>query len=202
MAGIDGQVRADRFVKVVPKRKDEKKRNSADIFYLVDNSGSISEDELSIVFRELISLERNPNLDIRKSAFTYFSVDFLDNRIRVWDRDTPDKKRLQLITRVDGEDPSGGTNIGRSVVHVTELRKLGGKYRDLYSSMDPRTLIIVFTDGVDDTWGTIGQLPQYIKDKIVFVIMNVPSGSWGFDTIVPSIIKCGIPARNIICINK
>ena len=201
-AGIDGKERADRFMKIVPKRKEEKKRNTADIFYLVDNSGSISEDELSIVFRELMSLERTPTLDIRKCAFTYFSDDFLDNRIRVWDRDTPDKKKMKLITRVPGEDPSGGTNIGKSVVHVTELKKLGGQFRDLYSSVDPRTLIIVFTDGIDNTWDIIGKLPQYIKDKILFVIMNVPSGSWGFESIVPSIVACGIPERNIICINK
>ena len=196
-----GTDRADRFEKIVDIEVEEKKRRSADIFYLVDNSGSISDKDLQIVFRELIGLETKTGLDIRKSAMTYFSDDFLENRIRLWYKETSAKEKMGLVRRTPG-DPTGGTNIGASVVHVTELKKSKNRHmRELYSTSNPRTLIIVFTDGIDDTYGLIGRLPKRIREKIVFIIMNTESGSWGFKNIIPKIISNGIPQRNIVCID-
>ena len=197
--GID---RADRFEKIEDFKVEEQRRKSADIFYLVDNSGSISDEDLQIVFRELIGLETRTGLDIRKAAMTYFSDDFLEDRIRLWYKDTTAKEKMRLVKRVAGKDPSGGTNIGKSVVHVTELKKSKNRHmRELFSTSNPRTLIIVFTDGIDDTYGMIGKLPKKIREKILFVIMNQESDSWGFKAIIPKIIQNGVPAKNIVCID-
>jgi hypothetical protein len=154
------------------------------------------------VFRELIGLETRTGLDIRKAAMTYFSDDFLEDRIRLWYKDTTPKEKMRLVKRVAGKDPSGGTNIGKSVVHVTELKKSKNRHmRELFSTSNPRTLIIVFTDGIDDTYGMIGKLPKKIREKILFVIMNQESDSWGFKAIIPKIIQNGVPAKNIVCID-
>lgn len=199
--GID---RADRFEKIEDFKVEELRRMSADIFYLVDASGSIGDRELQIVFRELIGLETRTGLDIRKAAFTYFSDDFLEDRIRLWYRDTAPKEKMKLVKYVSGKDPGGGTNISGSVNHVVNLKKSKNRHlRNLYSTSNPQTLIIVFTDGCEGgSYATIGALPQKIRKKIIFVVMNTESDSWGFKSVVPQIIKdAQIPEKNVICID-
>ncbi len=133
---------------------------------------------------------------------TYFSDDFSEDRIRLWYRDTPKKERMRLLKRVRGEDVSGGTNIGLSVVHVTQLRKSPNlKMRNLYSIYKPQTLIIVFTDGEDSSksYGMISKLPLQIRYKIIFIILNNKSR---FNEIVNYAVNiANIPERNVVCID-
>ena len=133
---------------------------------------------------------------------TYFSDDFSENRIRLWYRDTPKKERMRLLKRVRGEDVTGGTNIGLSVVHVTQLRKSPNlKMRNLYSIYKPQTLIIVFTDGVDssDSYAMISKLPLQIRYKIIFIILNNKNYFNKYVNYAVNI--ANIPERNVICID-
>jgi hypothetical protein len=198
------EYRDDWSEKVVPYKLDLEARNSADIFYLVDASGSISDTDLQIVFRELIGLEIKEDLDIRKSAFVYFSDNFDESRIRVWYKDTDDKEKMRMVKYVSGKDAYGGTDISGSIVHVTQLKKSKNRaMRDLYSRTDPMTLIIVFTDGCEGgSFAQVGNLPRSIRDKIVFVILNTESEGWGFNTVVPQIIQSAkVAPKNIVCID-
>lgn len=199
-----GTDRADRFEKIEDFTVEEKKRMSADIFYLVDASGSISDEDLQIVFRELIGLETKTGLDIRKAAFTYFSDDFREDRIRVWYRETSPKEKMKMVKHVQGKDVGGGTNISGSVKHVVDLRKSKNhELRHLFSVTEPQTLIIVFTDGLEGgSFSDIANLPPKIRKKIIFVIMNQENDSWGFKTVVPHIIQdAQVPEKNIVCID-
>lgn len=196
--------RADWNEKIVPYKVEMETRNSADIFYLVDASGSISDTDLQIVFRELIGLEIKEDLDIRKSAFVYFSDNFDESRIRVWYKETDDKEKMRMVKYVSGKDAAGGTDISGSIIHVTQLKKSKNRaMRDLYSRTDPMTLIIVFTDGCEGgSFEKVGALPRSIRDKIVFVILNTESEGWGFNTVVPQIIQTAkVAPKNIVCID-
>lgn len=198
------EYRDDWSEKVVPYKLELEARNSADIFYLVDASGSISDKDLQIVFRELIGLEVKEDLDIRKSAFVYFSDNFDESRIRVWYKETDDKEKMRMVKYVSGKDAYGGTDISGSIVHVTQLKKSKNRaMRDLYSRTDPQTLIICFTDGCEGgSFSQVGALPRSIRDKIVFVILNTESESWGFNSVVPQIIQSAkVAPKNIVCID-
>ena len=190
-----GIERADRYELVNPKKDVERTRNSADVFYLVDASGSIGKRELYRTFSEVIALESRSDMNIKKSAFTYFADDFDENRIRVWYKEDSKKKKMELIQYVDGQDVGGGTEIAGSVVHVTKLK------RQFYSPNNPKTLIIVFTDGVDYNFDKLKTLPERIIRNLVFIIMNQPSNDWGFDTIIQKLLSAGVVEKNIVCID-
>ena len=187
-----GFVRPDRFEKITPKKREELSKNSADIFYLIDSSGSISKRDLYRAFSEIIALETRDEMNIRKSALTYFACDFDENRIRVWFRDDTKKKKMELVQYEDGKDVGGGTEIAKSVVHVTKLPK------KFYSRANPRTLIIVFTDGEDYEWEPIKNLPEDIKKRTVFVILNKQDR---FESIVKNILACGILEKYVVCVD-
>lgn len=190
-----GIERADRYEMVNPKKDVERTRNSADVFYLVDSSGSIGKRELYRTFSEVIALESRPDMNIKKSAFTYFADDLDENRIRVWYKEDSKKKKMELIQYVDGLDVGGGTEIAGSVIHVTKLKK------QFYSASNPKTLIIVFTDGVDYSFDKLKTLPERIIRNLVFIIMNTPNDSWGFDSIIPKLLSAGVVEKNIVCID-
>lgn len=190
-----GIERADRYELVNPKKDVERTRNSADVFYLVDASGSIGKRELYRTFSEVIALESRSDMNIKKSAFTYFADDFDENRIRVWYKEDSKKKKMELIQYVDGLDVGGGTEIAGSVVHVTKLK------RQFYSPNNPKTLIIVFTDGVDYSFDKLKTLPERIIKNLVFIIMNKPGDGWGFDDIIPRLLSAGVVEKNIVCID-
>lgn len=187
-----GFVRPDRFEKITPKKREELSKNSADIFYLIDSSGSISKRDLYRAFSEIIALETRDEMNIRKSALTYFACDFDENRIRVWFRDDSKKKKMELVQYEDGKDVGGGTEIAKSVVHVTKLPK------KFYSRANPRTLIIVFTDGEDYEWEPIKNLPEDIKKRTVFVILNKADR---FEDIVKNILACGVLEKYVVCVD-
>ena len=190
-----GIERLDRYELVNPKKDIERKRDSADIFYLVDSSGSIGKRELYRTFSEVIALESRSGMNIKKSAFTYFALDIDENRIRVWYKEDSKKKKMELIQYVDDLDVGGGTNIAGSVVHVTKLKK------QFYSSNNPKTLIIVFTDGVDYNFDKLKTLPERIIRNLVFIIMNQPGNGWGFDVVIPKLRAAGVVEKNIVCID-
>ena len=190
-----GIERADRYELVNPKKDIERTRNSADVFYLVDASGSIGKRELYRTFSEVIALESRPDMNIKKSAFTYFALDIDENRIRVWYKEDSKKKKMELIQYVDGLDVGGGTEIAGSVVHVTKLK------RQFYSPNNPKTLIIVFTDGVDYSFDKLKTLPERIIKNLVFIIMNKPGDGWGFDVVIPKLLAAGVVEKNIVCID-
>ena len=190
-----GIERLDRYELVNPKKDIERKRDSADIFYLVDSSGSIGKRELYRAFSEVIALESRSGMNIKKSAFTYFALDIDENRIRVWYKEDSKKKKMELIQYVDDLDVGGGTNIAGSVVHVTKLKK------QFYSSNNPKTLIIVFTDGVDYNFDKLKTLPERIIRNLVFIIMNQPGNGWGFDVVIPKLRAAGVVEKNIVCID-
>lgn len=190
-----GIERLDRYELVNPKKDIERKRDSADIFYLVDSSGSIGKRELYRTFSEVIALESRSGMNIKKSAFTYFALDIDENRIRVWYKEDSKKKKMELIQYVDDLDVGGGTNIAGSVVHVTKLKK------QFYSPNNPKTLIIVFTDGVDYNFDKLKTLPERIIRNLVFIIMNQPGNGWGFDVVIPKLRAAGVVEKNIVCID-
>lgn len=190
-----GIERLDRYELVNPKKDVEIKRNSADVFYLVDSSGSIGKRELYRAFSEVIALESRSNMNIKKSAFTYFGPDIDENRIRVWYKEDSKKKKMELIQYVDDLDVGGGTDIAGSVVHVTKLK------RQFYSPNNPKTLIIVFTDGVDYNFDKLKVLPERIIRNLIFIIMNTPNKEWGFNTVIPKLLAVGVLEKNIVCID-
>lgn len=190
-----GIERLDRYELVNPKKDVERKRNSADVFYLVDASGSIGRRELYRAFSEVIALESRSDMNIKKSAFTYFALDIDENRIRVWYKEDSKKKKMELIQYVDDQDVGGGTDIAGSVVHVTKLKK------QFYSSNNPKTLIIVFTDGVDYNFDKLKVLPERIIRNLIFIIMNTPNKTWGFDVVIPKLLSVGVLEKNIVCID-
>lgn len=188
-----GFSRADRYEKVNPRNDVLPSKNSADVFYLIDNSGSISERDLYRTFSEVLALECRKDMNIRKSALTYFSDDIDESKIRVWYKEDSKKKKMELMEQ--NGDVCGGTQIAKSVVHVTQLKK------QFYSRNNPRTLIIVFTDAVDYDWDGIAKLPDDIKRRLIFIVLNGPGSGWGFDTVIPNILNAGISDKNIVPID-
>ena len=186
-------VRADRFEKVNPRNDILPAKNSADVFYLIDNSGSISNRDLYRSFSEVLALECRKDMNIRKSALTYFSDDIDESKIRVWYKEDSKKKKMELMQQ--NGDVCGGTEIAKNVVHVTKLKKA------FYSRNNPRTLIIVFTDAVDYAWDGIKNLPDDIKKRLIFIVLNGPGSGWGFDTVIPNILGAGISEKNIVPID-
>ena len=188
-----GFSRADRYEKVNPRNDVLPSKNSADVFYLIDNSGSISSRDLYRTFSEVVALECRKDMNIRKSALTYFSDDIDESKIRVWYKEDSKKKKMELMQQ--NGDKCGGTQIAKSVVHVTQLKK------QFYSRTNPRTLIIVFTDAVDYDWEGVKNLPDDIKKRLIFIVLNGPGSGWGFDGVIPNILNAGISEKNIVPID-
>ena len=188
-----GSNRLDKY-ELVHRREIEVNR-AADIFYLVDASGSIGKRELYRVFSEVMDIEQRKTMTIRKSAFTYFAdgIDF--NRIRLWEKDTTKSKKMKLITYEPGKDVGGGTEIAGSIIQVT---KSGKKY---FSKSNPETLMIVFTDGED--WITslkkFETLPPAVRRRVVFCIMN--NGESRLKEIANMFVSVGVTKNNIVCID-
>ena len=187
--------RADRFEEIKPKSSVRPSYDAADVFYLIDNSGSISREILLRTLSEVIALEKKVskknNLNILKSALTYFSIDIDESRIRVWYPSTSKHRILDMAIDQPGE-MYGGTAIATSVVSVTKLSK------KFYSKKNPSTLIIVFTDAEDSDWKGVKNLPDEIKKNLVFIVMNTYPY---FDTYILKILAAGVPERNIVPID-
>ena len=163
--------RDDRYVpyKNVTK-KDE--IGAADVFYLIDNSGSMwgagfGEGIFLQIFKEIVGIERSCKIEL--SALTYFSGSNIlpKEKIRLWDSKTSTSKVLQMIGQTK-DDASGGTDIGGNVIAVT---KLGKPY--YYNTGQKHTLLIVFTDGEDPAqFKQIQSIPSRYKKDLLFCLIN------------------------------
>ena len=167
--GTDNPVlRPSRYIKYNEITFDEKTA-VAQVFYLIDNSGSMygqSRDGGETVFMQIFSdiLHMQKRAKIQKSALTYFSYGEIDKRkIRMWDHKTPESRIKTLIGR--NKDDSGGTDICGS---INQIYNMGKPY---YSKNDPKTLMIVMTDG-EDNLTIVKDLPSVIRQNIIFLILN------------------------------
>lgn len=184
--------RDDRFnpYKKVPFEEN----NAANIFYLIDNSGSMYGNGNGIfyqIFKEICTMEKT--CKVLNSARAYFTTGrILPEDVEMWNIKTPINKRLELLGKRGG---SGGTDIPGNTISVTKLKK---PY--YYDNGEKHTTIIVFTDGEDSGWEQLKLIPSKIRKDIVFVVFN---------TDVKFILKTfaqmqklgGIPLKNLIGID-
>lgn len=140
--------------------------NAANIFYLIDNSGSMYGNGNGIfyqIFKEIVTLEKQ--CKVLNSARAYFTTGAIyPEDVKMWNIKTPIAKRLELLGERGG---SGGTDIPGNTISVTKLKK---PY--YYDTGEKHTTIMVFTDGEDTGWEQLKQIPSKIRKDIVFVVFN------------------------------
>lgn len=140
--------------------------NAANIFYLIDNSGSMYSNGNGIfyqIFKEIVTLEKQ--CKVLNSARAYFTTGAIHPEdVEMWNIKTPISKRLELLGERGG---SGGTDIPGNTISVTKLKK---PY--YYDNGEKHTTIMVFTDGEDSGWEQLKQIPSKIRKDIVFVVFN------------------------------
>lgn len=140
--------------------------NAANIFYLIDNSGSMYSNGNGIfyqIFKEIVTLEKQ--CKVLNSARAYFTTGAIHpENVEMWNIKTPISKRLELLGERGG---SGGTDIPGNTISVTKLKK---PY--YYDNGEKHTTIMVFTDGEDSGWEQLKQIPSKIRKDIVFVVFN------------------------------
>ena len=140
--------------------------NAANIFYLIDNSGSMYGNGNGIfyqIFKEIVTLEKQ--CKVLNSARAYFTTGAIHPEdVEMWNIKTPISKRLELLGERGG---SGGTDIPGNTISVTKLKK---PY--YYDNGEKHTTIMVFTDGEDSGWEQLKQIPSKIRKDIVFVVFN------------------------------
>ena len=140
--------------------------NAANIFYLIDNSGSMYSNGNGIfyqIFKEIVTLEKQ--CKVLNSARAYFTTGAIHPEdVEMWNIKTPISKRLELLGERGG---SGGTDIPGNTISVTKLKK---PY--YYDNGEKHTTIMVFTDGEDSGWEQLKLIPSKIRKDIVFVVFN------------------------------
>ena len=188
--------RADRAVPA--QRYDVEGDGCADVFYLIDASGSVCGDQeyLRTVLSEIFALEERDEMCIGRSCLAYFSTYVKHDMVREWDaKEDSHEYKLDLCRYKDsgknGEegDPSGGTDILGCVNTVEE-------WDDYYRLDNPHTLLIVFTDGVDNL-ASADKLDDQQKSQIVFVILNDRASG---ERIKQELMGYNIPEDNIAVI--
>ena len=156
--------RFDRYnpYKAVPRIENE----GANIFYLIDNSGSMYGNGNGIfyqIFKEIVTLEKQ--CKVLTSARAYFTTGTIrPEDVEMWNIKTSISKRLELLGDRGG---SGGTDIPGNTISVTKLKK---PY--YYDNGEKHTTIMVFTDGEDTGWEQLKQIPSKIRKDLVFVVFN------------------------------
>lgn len=184
--------RDDRFnpYKKVPFEEN----NAANIFYLIDNSGSMYGNGNGIfyqIFKEICTMEKT--CKVLNSARAYFTTGrILPENVEMWNIKTPIKKRLELLGERGG---SGGTDIPGNTISVTKLKK---PY--YYDNGEKHTTIIVFTDGEDSGWEQLKLIPSKIRKDVVFVVFN-PNVKFILQTFEQMQKLGGIPLKNLIGID-
>ena len=188
--------RADRAVPA--QRYDVEGDGCADVFYLIDASGSVCGDQeyLRTVLSEIFGLEERDEMCIGRSCLAYFSTYVKHDMVREWDaKEDSHEYKLDLCRYKEsgrnGEDgdPSGGTDILGCVNTVEE-------WDDYYRLDNPHTLLIVFTDGVDNL-ASADKLDDQQKSQIVFVILNDRASG---ERIKKELLGYNIPEDNIAVI--
>lgn len=168
--------------------------NAANIFYLIDNSGSMYSNGNGIfyqIFKEIVTLEKQ--CKVLNSARAYFTTGAIHpENVEMWNIKTPISKRLELLGERGG---SGGTDIPGNTISVTKLKK---PY--YYDNGEKHTTIMVFTDGEDSGWEQLKQIPSKIRKDIVFVVFN-PDVKFILKTFHEMQTLGGISLKNLIGID-
>ena len=168
--------------------------NAANIFYLIDNSGSMYGNGNGIfyqIFKEIVTLEKQ--CKVLTSARAYFTTGTIrPEDVEMWNIKTPISKRLELLGERGG---SGGTDIPGNTISVTKLKK---PY--YYDNGEKHTTIMVFTDGEDSGWEQLKQIPSKIRKDIVFVVFN-PDVKFILKTFHEMQTLGGISLKNLIGID-
>ena len=184
--------RFDRYnpYKAVPRIENE----GANIFYLIDNSGSMYGNGNGIfyqIFKEIVTLEKQ--CKVLTSARAYFTTGTIrPAHVEMWNIKTSISKRLELLGERGG---SGGTDIPGNTISVTKLKK---PY--YYDNGEKHTTIMVFTDGEDTGWEQLKQIPSKIRKDLVFVVFN-PDVKFILKTFNEMQKLGGIPLKNLIGID-
>ena len=180
---------------------EEKRSGIAQVFFLVDASGSMlgnAEDGVNIfehIMSELIHLELE--VKIKRSAYATFNAGPIYREdIFTWtDKDAADEDDLfeQFIL----PDAGGGTSAVQGIKSIQE-------YEDVYSTRDPWTLLIVVTDGGDYYTG----LKDICKDRdqvdhmLWIIIENLARvGKDYFDNKIKELTAQGVDKDHIVCID-
>lgn len=168
--------------------------NAANIFYLIDNSGSMYSNGNGIfyqIFKEIVTLEKQ--CKVLNSARAYFTTGAIHPEdVEMWNIKTPISKRLELLGERGG---SGGTDIPGNTISVTKLKK---PY--YYDNGEKHTTIMVFIDGEDSGWEQLKQIPSKIRKDIVFVVFN-PDVKFILKTFHEMQTLGGISLKNLIGID-
>ena len=178
------------------KEKDIMQNLGANIFYLMDNSGSMyyygGDNIFYQIFKDIITIEKQ--CKVLTSARAYFADRQLTEKdVEMWDIKTPTSKILELL---GDRGSSGGTDIPGNVVAVTKLKK---PY--YYNTGDRHTTLLVFTDGDNNSikdWALLKNIPHKILKDVVFVLINTKNNILRYMT---EIMKYGVPLKNILGIN-
>lgn len=184
--------RFDRYnpYKAVPRIENE----GANIFYLIDNSGSMYGNGNGIfyqIFKEIVTLEKQ--CKVLNSARAYFTTGTIrPEDVEMWNIKTSISKRLELL---GDRGSSGGTDIPGNTISVTKLKK---PY--YYDNGEKHTTIMVFTDGEDTGWEQLKQIPSKIRKDLVFVVFN-PDVKFILKTFNEMQKLGGIPLKNLIGID-
>lgn len=187
-----------RFDRYAPyKQLEDEKQEGANIFYLIDGSGSMwgagGENIFLRIFKEILTIEKM--CQVNMSARAWFATDgkLTPNDIELWDKKT---SKDQIIKKLGDAGLCSGTDISKNVLAVTKMKP------PYYFQTDKKhTTIMVFTDGEECGSGgfeVLRQIPTKILKDVVFVLINNRSA-------LPGILKelqgfGGVSLNNILCI--
>ena len=177
------------------KEKEYKEQNGANVFYLIDGSGSMYKNGNGVflqIFKDIITIEKSCNVDMScRAYFADYAITPKD--CAIWDHKTSKTKVLDILTTMG---PEGGTDVPDNVMAVTKLKP------PYYFNKDNKhTLIMVFTDGetnMGSGWSVLTRIPYKIRKDVVFVILNTKQEIMH---IIPQIMAQGVPLKNILGIN-
>lgn len=173
----------------------EKNSTIAQVFFLVDASGSMSQicgDGTNVfehIMSELVTIDYDAK--IKKSAFAAFNVGRINEKdVITWNWQDARNKNA-IIKRLPMPSASGGTSALDAIDSINDLKKL----------YDPRqTLLIIVTDGYDD-YSNIKQVMSSTQMKnTVFLLVNQEDDY--LNKIKGELINKGIKENHIITVNS
>lgn len=179
------------------KEIDDTLPEGANIFYLLDGSGSMwwagGEKIFLRIFKEILEIEKKCKVLCSASAWFATNGEMPDERISLWDNKTPVYK---ILDKLGDAGQCSGTDISKNVVAIT--KKKAPYY---YQTDKKHTTIMVFTDGEEcgyQGFKVLRQIPGKILKDVVFVIINRRDT---IGTVINSLQKDGgIKLSNIIAI--
>lgn len=176
------------------ERSFEKRSGIAEVFFLVDASGSMSfecgdgENVFTHIMSELIQLEVEER--INKSAYAPFNVgEIKEEDVISWTRqDAPTEN--EIIEMLPMPSAGGGTSALDAVKSINELDDVYN--RDI-------TLLIIVTDGQDDYSQLRKVMTNDQLDKTIFLITNGSDAA--NNSVVRNLTSKGVEESHIITVN-